>query len=72
MVAIVKDTPAPEVPFDWPSGTSLFISPHDGTSASSSAIGDWYVYLANKTYDSRERAKWRKTFGYRSFFSSSV
>src|SRR5208282_5976899 len=23
MVAIVKDTPAPETPFDWPSGTSL-------------------------------------------------
>lgn len=60
MVAIVKDTAAPETPFDWPSGTHLFISPQD-TSAPSSAIGDWYVYLANKTYDSRERAKWRKT-----------
>jgi hypothetical protein len=61
MVAIVKDTAAPETPFDWPSGTHLFISPQDGTSAPSSEIGDWHVYLANKTYDSRERAKWRKT-----------
>ena len=61
MVAIVKDTAAPETAFDWPSGTSLFISPQDPTSTSSPAIGDWYVYLANKTYDSRERAKWRKT-----------
>ena len=61
MGAIVKDTPAPETPFDWPFGTSLFISPQDGASAPSSAIGDWYVYLVNKTYDSRERAKWRKT-----------
>jgi hypothetical protein len=61
MVAIVKDTAAPETPFDWPSGTSLFISSQDGTSAPSLAIGDWYVYLANKTYDSRQRSKWRKT-----------
>jgi hypothetical protein len=61
MVAVIKDTPAPETPFDWPSGTSLFISPQDGTSVPLSGIGDWYVYMANKTYDSRKRAKWRKT-----------
>lgn len=61
MVAVVKDTAAPETAFDWPSGTSLFISPQDRTSTSSPAIGDWYAYLANKTYDSRDRAKWRKT-----------
>lgn len=60
MVAIVKDTAAPETPFDWPSGSSLVISPQDGSSAASSVIGDWYVYLSNKTYDSQERTKWRK------------
>jgi len=61
MVAIVKDTPAPETAFDWPSGTSLLISTQNGSPASSVAIGNWYVYLANKTYDSRARAHWRKT-----------
>jgi hypothetical protein len=60
MIAIVKDTSAPETPFEWQSGTSLYISPQDGSSAAPSEIGDWYVYLSNKTYDSRRRAKWRK------------
>ncbi|HEY1465211.1 MAG TPA: hypothetical protein VGF44_17480 [Terriglobales bacterium] len=60
MVAIVKDVSTPETAFDWPSGTSLYISPQDRSSVPSQ-VGDWYVYLSNKTYDSSHRSKWRKT-----------
>lgn len=60
MVAITKDSQSPETPFDWPSGSSVLIYPQDGSSAASLAVGDWHVYLANKNYDSRDRAKARK------------
>jgi len=58
-VTISKDDPNPAVPFNWPAGVALFLSPQD-KAAAPLMIEDWEIYPSNKQKDTRARDKWRK------------
>ena len=56
-IVISADGPKREEKFHWPSGATLYLTTTNGVSVMPS---DWQVYLADKTYDSKGRAMWRK------------
>jgi len=56
-VAISADGPKHEEKFRWPSGAILYLTTANGVSVMPS---DWRVYLADKAYDSKGRAMWRR------------
>lgn len=56
-VAIVADGQKREEKFKWPSGAHLFLTFNNGHNVS---LSDWRVYLSDQSFDSKERATWRK------------
>jgi hypothetical protein len=58
-IAIVKEGGTPQAAFEWPAGGTLFLRPQN-LPQTDLDFGDWYVYLSNKSYDSRKRSRWRK------------
>jgi hypothetical protein len=73
MVVIVKDTATPETPFDWPSGSRLFILRKMALQCPHRQFGTgMFTWRTRPTIpDSGPRGAGH-CFGYRSFFSSSV
>lgn len=57
-IAVVKDGQSPEEKFDWPTGGTVTLSTQE-LSKDPLYIVDWYVFPSNKSFDSRERARWR-------------
>jgi hypothetical protein len=58
-LAIVADGQKPQEKFKWPSGATVIVSCSEENPASLT-LTDWRVFLSDKDYDSKERARWRR------------
>jgi hypothetical protein len=57
-LSVTKNSDLPEDKFDWFSGGTVNIDFGDNTAAPE--VLDWYIYPSNKSFDSRERTRWRR------------
>lgn len=57
-IAIVAEGQKPQEKFKWPSGAALSVY-SSNNSPGSLTLNDWRVFLSDKDYDSKDRAKWR-------------
>lgn len=57
-LSISKDSNVPQDKFDWPSGANVTV--HFTDNSANPQVSDWYIYPGNKSFDSRERAYWRR------------
>jgi hypothetical protein len=58
-IEIFKAASQSQEMFSWPAGKNIDIT--FGKPLASNAVLDWSVYPDNKSFDSQERAKWRRT-----------
>jgi hypothetical protein len=59
-LSVTKNSTLPEDKFDWASGGTVDID--FGGNTATPEVLDWYIYPSNKSFDSRERARWRQTW----------
>lgn len=57
-VSVTKDSMVPEDKFEWLSGATVSLD-FSGNSTEPIEVADWFLYPNNKSYDSRQRARWR-------------
>jgi hypothetical protein len=55
---VTKDSTVPEDKFDWPSGATVSLD--FGDASVKPEVEDWYVYPSNQSFDSLQRARWRR------------